>query len=433
MRLFAVIGNPVLHSKSPIMFNAVFEKLSVDAVYTRLAVDDAVDAMQICKDLNFQGINVTAPFKRDILDHLDHINSAADQIGGVNTVVFGEKGCRGYNTDYSGVVASLQKAGVSLRDKKCVVLGAGGAGRAAAFGLIKEGADVVIVNRTEQTAIEVAAQFGCRAAGLANLEALLSDSQVLVSTLAANIDIVQKSWLRPDLVVLDANYNSSKLSKDATETGGLLLRGEEWLLNQAVPAYRHFLDSEPQQEIMKSALRERQWPPQKKGSIALIGFMGCGKSTIGKSLARKLKRDFIDTDDVIEQREGMSISDIFKNKGEEYFRKVEKDVVEKVFVQGKNVVACGGGVVLSEHNRRILSENALVIWTHLPVATCVNRIEEGTRPILDCDNPMQKAQEIYFERIPQYARSADLVVNASMQAHKTAGKIYEEICRTFGG
>ena len=160
MKLFAVIGNPVLHSKSPIMFNAVFEKLSIDAVYTRLAVGDVAHAMQICKDLKFQGINVTAPFKRGILNQLDHIDSAADQIGGVNTVVFNGDKSTGFNTDYSGVVNSLKQAGVSPRDKKCVVLGAGGAGRAAAYGLIKEGADVVIVNRTEQTAIEVAAQFG---------------------------------------------------------------------------------------------------------------------------------------------------------------------------------------------------------------------------------------------------------------------------------
>ena len=146
---FAVTGNPVLHSKSPVIFNTIFQRLGMSDshVYTRIAANTPAEAMFLFKELRLTGMNVTAPFKANIMVYLDEVDDAAKTIGGVNTVVREEMGIKGYNTDYMGVTGALATRGIDLEGKRCVVLGAGGAGRAAVYGLLWKKASVTLVNR----------------------------------------------------------------------------------------------------------------------------------------------------------------------------------------------------------------------------------------------------------------------------------------------
>jgi shikimate dehydrogenase len=432
-KIFAVTGNPVLHSKSPLMFNAVFKKLSIPAVYTRVAASTAEEAVFLFKELGVGGMNVTAPFKRDIMPYLDMVEPAADRIGGVNTVVRGESGLKGYNTDYTGVVESLRMRDILIRDRRCIVLGAGGAGRAAVYGLMKEKAGVIIVNRTYAKALEVARGIGCKAEKIECLPELLKSADILVSTLAAEIDIIPASWLGKGLVVFDANYKQSFLSEKARARGCRVITGEAWLLNQALPAFRYFLGTNPDEtaaEIMEKALSSPA--VEKPQNIALVGFMGSGKSAVGKILASVMGFGFKDMDELIEAEEGRGIPEIFKTDGEAYFRKKEKALLRKVLEnRGGMVYACGGGVVMDKQNREVLRQNALVVWLYSTIDAALERIQPGTRPLLAGDNLQKKVRELLDSRLFAYAAAADLVVGSEASAGQVAEKIHEEIRRAF--
>jgi len=432
----AVTGDPILHSKSPLMFNAVFQHQAVDKYYsyTRLAASSAEEAIFLFKELKLTGMNVTAPFKKDIIDQLDTVETPAARIGGVNTVIRESGGLKGCNTDYIGVLESLKQNNVRIKDKRCIVLGAGGAGGAAIYGLTQERAEVIILDQDFQRSLDAAGNFGGRAEKIESLESWLSSADILISAIPADADIIPGSWLKKDLVVFDANYKKSFLSEKAQKRGCKVIKGEEWLLNQAVPAYRYFLGTTPDQtaiEAMRTALLSA--PPTKPKNIALVGFMGCGKTIIGKLLAKKMGLIFKDTDDLIEAREGRSIPEIFKTDGEAYFRKVEKAILKQELENHTGVVyGCGGGVVLDEKNKEILKTNALVIWLYSTIETTLKRIPPGTRPLLDCPNPEEKARDLLDRRLIHYSRAADLIVSSEKSAEKTSEKIHEEINKTFG-
>ena len=431
-RLLAVTGDPVLHSKSPVIFNTIFEQLNINAVYTRIAANTPGEAMFLFNELNLTGMNVTSPFKYEIMDYLDDIAPAAEKIGGVNTIVKENGHVKGYNTDHRGVTDSLINRGISMENKRCTVLGAGGAGRAAIYGLIRKNAKVTLVNRTHDKAVEVADSFGCKVEKIDNLESVLKNSDILVSTLAGEIDIIPGEWLPQTLTVFDANYKKSPLSEKAKKNGCVIIKGEEWLLNQALPAYRHFLGTAPTKTKVFAPLFSKSGPPEAK-NIALVGFMGCGKSFIGKMLAHRMGYAFKDLDEEIEKRTGRSIPDIFKREGEPAFRAKERSLLKEELPKNRRVVyACGGGVVMDEENRKTLKDNALVIWLYSTVETSLGRIPKGTRPLLDCDNPGEEARKILDRRLGAYARAADLVVGNETGADKVVEKIYGEIDKTFG-
>jgi len=439
MKRFAVTGNPVLHSKSPVMFNRVFFQMGLEVMYTydRLAADSAGEAVALFKELGLTGMNVTAPFKKDIMEYLDDVDEAAVKIGGVNTVVKDGDRLKGYNTDYTGVTESLKRRGISLKDKRCVVLGAGGAGRAAVYGLVNEKANVTLVNRTYSKALETAENLGCRSGKIENLQALLDETDILVSTLSADIDMIPEEWLKPSITVFDANYKKSVLSQKAVERGCPVVKGEEWLLNQAIPAFRYFLgddvskfDMERVKELMQTGLTN---PPRvEPRNIALVGFMGCGKTAVGKRLAQKMGLRFRDIDEEIEEQEGRSVPDIFFADGEPYFRKVEKAVLTREVERNEGFVySCGGGAVLDEENKIVLKDNALVIWLYSSISSTIERLEPGSRPLLDCPNPQEKARELLTERLNDYSRSAHLIIGSEAEVEKVSEKIYEEISKTF--
>ncbi len=138
-------------------------------------------------------------------------------------------------------------------------------------------------------------------------------------------------------------------------------------------------------------------------NIALTGFMATGKSTVGRELALLLGWSFADTDEEITAREGLSIHQLFEIKGEEFFRKVEEEVFQKVILREKCVISCGGGAILSERNRHLLRENSYTIWLYNSIETTIERNKGRCRPLLSCANPLEKAIKLYKEREPLYA------------------------------
>lgn len=167
-----------------------------------------------------------------------------------------------------------------------------------------------------------------------------------------------------------------------------------------------------------------------KDNIVLIGFMGCGKTTVGEKLAADLSFVFLDTDQYIEEKEAMTINDIFATKGEEYFRGLETSSLEELVQRTeKSIVSSGGGLPLRKENAELLQKLGFVVYLRVQKETVLERLEgDTTRPLLACDNPAQKVQELLEFRDPIYEVGAHLVVDVD---GKTVEAIAEEIVRNY--
>jgi len=355
------------------------------------------------------------------------------KINAVNTIVNLDGKLKGYNTDYIGVIESFRDNGIDLKNKKCVIIGAGGAGRAAVYGLHKAGAEIVIIDIAEDVAKKVAHEFNCKVKPYSELENSVRTSDIIVYAVdAATVKVLKEEWVNPEQVIYDVNYKPSFLTELAKKKGCKMVTGAEMLINQAIPGFKFYLGYDPDKQIMWDGFNSNV-SEKKKSSIALIGFMGTGKTSVGKALAEMLNYKFIDLDEEIIKISGMEISNIFKTKGEAEFRKIEQEVLKKEINNSNIILSCGGGIVINPDNRQILKENAITVWLYNSVATSVKRGNDGTRPLLNVEKPVEAAEKLFNSRIGFYADASDLLVSTEDKSiEKIAEKIYAENNKTFG-
>ncbi len=426
-KIFAVAGDPVLHSMSPAMLNAAFAERAIDAVYIRLAASRAEEILNCANEMGLAGFNVTSPFKEEIVPLLDDVDDLARRIGAVNTVVLDQGRTKGYNTDAEGVVDALVAAKVRLSGSKAIVIGAGGAAKAAIFGLLSEGAEVTVINRTLEKAQVLAEKTGCMVSRLEDIEKELVNTDILVSCVSSGQRFIEPRLLREGLAVLDANYSTETfLVKDATERGCRVVDGREWLLFQGAGAFRHFTGAEPPLTAMRKVLRERQ--SLRRRNIAFVGFMATGKSTVARVVSEKADLPLIDIDVEIERKARTSIREIFENKGEEAFRRMERAEIRRIGRAEKAIIACGGGAVLNEKNRASLKKNCIVVWLWADAGSILRRVGgNGDRPLLNERRDESAVKKLLHERLPLYARCSDLVVRSeNSEPEEIARKVYEE-------
>lgn len=427
--LYAVTGRPVLHSRSPQLFQPVLDGYPA-ARYLRLAARNATEALTAAKHIGIKGLNVTAPFKEEMLRLADHADPAARNIGAANALTFDESGVTAWNTDHRGVAGALGAAGCDPAGKRAVVLGAGGAARAAAYGIIQAGGTVTIVNRTFDKGRSLAEQFCCQARPLEKLGELLADTDILVATIPDSTAVITRNHLHGGLTVLDADYRGTALARLCEKSGTRYVPGFEWLFYQALPAYRLFTGREPDTAIMRRGLAAP--PLSAKCPVALIGFMGSGKTTAGRKLAELLGRELIDTDEAIERESGMAIAALFKDKGEPFFRERERGTLVSALNGPRRIVSCGGGMVLDDGNRRLLREKTTVVWLFTDAKTVLERIatDPARRPLLDVHDAERRASELIATRQSLYAGIADLVIDATaLTADEMAALVAEELGR----
>ncbi|AFZ72180.1 shikimate dehydrogenase [Natronobacterium gregoryi] len=269
MDVFGLLGNPVEHSLSPPMHEAAYDELGLEARYVTFepAVDDLGAAIEGARTLGITGLNVTIPFKQDVLEtDAVAVDEMATRIGAVNTIDFSGSEPTGHNTDASGALRALRMHDVTVEGATAVVVGAGGAGRAISFGLADAGATVEIANRTESTAHELADEVpNATGHGLEDgtLEALLSGADVLVNATSVGLEEdatpVPADALYDGLAVLDAVYRplETRLLRDAAAAGATTVDGAWMLLYQGVEAFELWTGREPPVEAMNDALRSR--------------------------------------------------------------------------------------------------------------------------------------------------------------------------------
>jgi shikimate dehydrogenase len=264
MQVFGLVGNPVEHSLSPPMHEAAYEELGLDARYVTFepAPDRLGAAVDGAAALGVAGLNVTIPYKQDVLELVEP-DELASRIGAVNTVDFGTDPPRGYNTDAAGVTRALERHDVSLAGAEAVVVGAGGAGRAAAFALADAGASVHVANRTVERARDLAAAVpGATGGGLDTLDRVRS-ATVLVNATSVGMESdetpVPAAHLHEGLTVLDAVYAplETRLLREARAAGADTVDGAWMLLYQGVEAFERWTGRTAPVEVMNERLRAR--------------------------------------------------------------------------------------------------------------------------------------------------------------------------------
>ncbi|MFB6122766.1 MAG: shikimate dehydrogenase [Haloferacaceae archaeon] len=269
MDVYGLLGNPVGHSRSPPMHEAAYDELGMDARYVTFepAPEALASAIGGADALGIAGLNVTIPFKQDVLDLVDPAPLAA-RIGAVNTVDFSTSPPRGYNTDAAGVTRSFAHHDVALDGRDAVLVGAGGAGRAAAFALADAGASVHVANRTVERAAELAADVRAAtedatvtAGGLDALADRIAGADVLVNATSVGMDEdatpVPADALHAGLTVLDAVYSpiETRLLRDAAAAGATTIDGAWMLLFQGVAAFECWTGRDAPVDAMNVALR----------------------------------------------------------------------------------------------------------------------------------------------------------------------------------
>ncbi|MCX7857804.1 MAG: hypothetical protein N2513_07485 [Deltaproteobacteria bacterium] len=422
MLIYAVIGRPVFHSKSPQIFRSLFQKKKINANYLAFVVDSAEEAIKVGKKIGISGLNVTSPYKEDILRYVDEREDLVKKVGAANTILFSGDKTFAFNTDVDGVRAALAKNGVEIEGKKVAILGAGGSAKAVAF-FLSLYTSPYIFNRTEEKAKEIADLFRGRVLSLADKHKM-RDMDVLIYCLPAGVAFEYEHFLKEGQVVLDANYvQTEKRRKKLEERGVKYIDGRDWLLFQAIYSIKHFLNVEISYKILENAAFG---PRKRKKTLCLVGFMGSGKTTIGRLLAQKLGVEFVDTDEVIQAQEGLSIDRIFKEKGESYFRLIEERIVTQLINRKEGaVISLGGGSVLSKKVREFLKKKATTIWLWIDEKTVIDRTDgSGNRPLLSHWN----IHKLIKERTPFYAETADILISTKDRtAHKISDMLKTEI------
>jgi len=434
-KLLAVAGQPILHSLSPALFNWLFREMGMGDTYIRLSASSAREATDTAASIGIRGLNVTSPLKEAIFSSIDEPDSHSREIQAVNCLGLARQPYRGYNTDFIGAVHALKKNGVDPRNKRIAVLGAGGAARAAAYGLLRAKAKkVTLINRTRERAEQASARLGCDYARIEHTGDVLNECDVLVSCIPSPERIIDPVHIHKKLLILDASYKRSRLLADAESKGCRIINGLDWLVHQAIPAFKLFTKRGIPKGL-RQIIREGGWQEKenKKSNIALVGFMGAGKTEVGKLLAEKLSYRFVDTDDLIEKIAGMTVSEIFQNWGEASFRGLEKAVIRKIVPDTqKYLFSLGGGALLNSENVRIVKERCHTVWLWASAATIRRRVPPFSRPLLPFEKSPGQTVRLLEERIPCYAGGSDLVINnENCDAAKTAERIKNEMDQAF--
>jgi shikimate dehydrogenase len=433
----AVTGNPIMQSLSPVIFEKIFSKTGLNGFYIRIMSDSIEETVKAARIISLDGLNITSPFKSDAGNIADEKNDVVKLLNACNTMTFKGGRLQSFNTDPQGVLLPVLKKIKDPSGKKAVVIGAGGAGIAACYALSSLGFRTVLVNRTlEKGREKTAAIKNCSSESLDKIDEVIKDASVVIHSLPVPEYFFNPEKLNSEAVLFDANYKYSPLKKIAREKGLDYIDGREWLLGQAEEAFRIFssgagkLCGEAGEEgsTILSGTDFTSSPCFK--NISLIGFMGSGKTATGKHLSSMTGWDFIDTDSVIEKKAGMRINDIFQQKGESYFRKMERDVLISVLSEGnKKIISCGGGVVEDSIIREKLKEMSLPVWLLSSPEVSLKRITDNSRPLLNSPERNEKALSIFNRRIDLYGKTAELLINTEVRdGINTARRLYEEIC-----
>ena len=397
---FGLLGRKLGHSYSPMIFDLM------GGYRYDLFEREPEGIEDLLKNGDFDGLNVTIPYKKEVLQYLDEIDPLALRLGAVNTIVKKDGKLFGYNSDYYGFRSMVLRTRIDVTGKKVLVLGSGGASVTVRAVLEDLGAQVVLISRSGENNYE-------------NLDRH-RDAALIVNTTpvgmyphngSAPLSLEGFTALEG---VLDLIYNPARtqLLMECEKYGIPGFNGLWMLVAQAKQSAQWFLGRELPESLISDIHQKLR---DKMENIALVGMAGCGKSTVGRALAKETGKKFVDADAEVEDLAGKSIPEIFAQEGEEVFRRMETTVLAELGMESGLVIATGGGCVTREENYPLLHQNSRIIW----LERCPARLPTEGRPLSQKTHPAQ----LYEMRKPLYKAFAD----AAVDNNGTKGETVTEI------
>ena len=385
---FGLLGRKLGHSYSPMIFDLM------GGYRYDLFEREPEDIESLLRNGDFDGINVTIPYKKEVLQYLDEIDPLAARLGSVNTIVKRGGKLTGYNSDYFGFRSMVARTKIDVSGRKVLVLGSGGASVTVCAVLEDLGANAIVVSRSGEN------NYG-------NLH-LHRDASVIVNT--TPLGMYPNNGTAPLNVgdfpnlegVLDLIYNPARtqLLLDCEKYGIPGFNGLWMLVAQAKKSAEWFLDRALPDDLVRTIHRKLR---DKMENIALVGMAGCGKSSIARLLAKETGKKFVDTDTEIELLAGKTIPEIFAAEGEEAFRQLETQVLENLGKQSGLVIATGGGCVTRERNYPLLHQNSRILW----LKRCPAKLPTTGRPLSQKVSPAT----LYEQRRAAYKAFSDAAIS----------------------
>ncbi len=402
-----LLGRKLGHSYSP-QIHAYLGDYSYE-----LFEREPEDVENFLKNGDFHAINVTIPYKKTVMPYC-RLTETAKYMGSVNTIIRQPDGSLlGHNTDYFGFTDLVRRSGLDPKGKKCLVLGSGGASVTAVAVLKEMGANVVVISRSGEN------NYG-------NLY-LHEDASILCNT--TPVGMYPNTGISPidlDLFphlegVLDMIYNPTRTQflQDAADRGIIHSNGLWMLVAQAKEAAEWFLDRKLPDDLIQEVYSKMRLQME---NVILIGMPGCGKSTIGKLLAEKLGKTFVDADEELVKTFGKSIPDIFAEEGEAGFREKETAILTELGKKSGLVIATGGGCVTQERNYPLLHQNGTIFWLQREL----DKLPTDGRPL----SQTNKLTDMFRIRKPLYEAFADCIIDNNGKTEETIVAILEKLEET---
>lgn len=432
-RIYGLLGRKLGHSWSVPIHRA----LGCEDYRLVELEPDSLEGFLHREDLG--GLNVTIPYKREVMKFCDALDPAAERIGSVNTLVRRAGKLYGYNTDIDGFLYMLRRAKISLTGKKVVILGSGGASLTAQAIAQQEGArEIVVISRmgpdnyqnlperhkdaqvlVNTTPVGMWPHMDGQPADLRLLPAVTDVADVVYNPGRTNL-LLQAEALDLEFRTRDGEIPLESLGENRVRriryTGGLPM-----LVSQAKRAEELFFDRViPDREL--EGIISRLW--QDQTNLVLAGMPGSGKTTVGKALAALSGNPFIDLDAEIVRRAGVPIPEIFARQGEEIFRSLESQVLAEVCGKSGQVIATGGGAILRPENRTAMRRTGRVYHLHRDV----RQLPTEGRPL----SQSGKLEEMERLRRPLYAAASDVLIENDASAEEAAVRIWRDFCENSG-
>ena len=407
---YGLIGEHLPHSFS----KEIHEQLADYTYELHEVAKDDLDAFMCAKD--FKAINVTIPYKQDVIPYLDEISESAREIGAVNTIVNRGGKLFGDNTDQTGMAQLIRKIGLDLMGKTVLILGTGGTSRTAQYVAKKLGAaEIYTVSRSGRggsLTYETAAE-AC------------PDAQIILNTTPAGMfpnpdgQAIDLAPFRKLEGIMDVVYNPlrTQLVQQAHSLGLPAEGGLYMLVGQAVAAVEIFLDkklpADALDKVFASVLKSKE-------NIVLTGMPGAGKSTVGAILAEQLGMELLETDEIIEAKTGLHPSEIISAQGEAAFRKIEAAIIAEASMRNGAVISTGGGAILREENIRHLKANGRICFIDRALEDI---LPTGDRPL---SSDRSALEQRYRERYDLYCGTADVRIPVTGDAQSVADTIRKD-------
>ena len=406
---YGLLGEKLGHSFS----KEIHEKLGRYGYELIEVAPERLDAFM--RERAFDGLNVTIPYKQAVIPYLDSLSARARAIGAVNTIVNRGGRLYGDNTDFAGLEALIGHMGLDLRGRTVLICGTGGTSRTAAA--VAEALQAGEIVRLSRTARDGALTYEEAYEKYAGAGILINTTPCGMFPDVGGIPVELDKF--PKLRgVVDVIYNplTTYLVREARAREIPAENGLYMLVAQAVRAAEVFLDEQFGVETVERVYREILF---EKRNLVLTGMPGSGKSTIGKLLAARLGRELVDTDAEIVKRAGTPITEIFKTRGEAFFRDMESEVIRELSLTGGRIIATGGGAVLRSENVEALKMNGVVVFLDRPVEEL---IPTDDRPLSD---DAGKMRALYEARYPIYTKAADLALPVHGAPEDTVKELLE--------